>query len=91
MTDPLNYKNKIMIKTSKPQSRIRPRMRKESIHPFDYNHFILPYSCEDCSHFASETVSCTLGLNALNHLASTQKRSYELSGQMALCRFQEID
>ncbi len=91
MTDQQSHENKTMKKSLAAQRRIRPSMRKESIHPFDYNHFILPYSCEECSHFASETQSCTLGLNALNHLASTQKKTYELSGQMALCRFQEID
>ena len=91
MIDEQSRENKILKKSSKSQQRIRPSMRKESIHPFDYNHFILPYACEDCSHFASENQSCTLGLNALNHLASAQKKTYELSGQMALCRFQEID
>ena len=91
MTDDQNRENKTVKKFSKPQERIRPSMRKELIHPSDYNQFILPYACEDCSHFASQTQSCTFGLNAYNHLASTQKKSYELSGQIALCRFQEID
>ena len=84
-------KNEALLKSRKSKPRTRPSMRKEFIHPYDYNHFILPYACEECSHFRSENQSCTLGLNAQNHLAATQRKTYELSGHMALCRFQEID
>ncbi len=79
------------IMKKKSQPRLRPSMRKEAIHPADYNRYRFPYACEDCSHFASLTTTCTLGLNPTPHLASTQKKTYELSGHMALCRFQEID
>ncbi len=84
-------KNCSLLKNQKTQNRIRSSMRKESIHPRDFNNYILPYNCEECSHFATGTTSCTLGLNTLNHLLETQKKSYALSGHMALCRFQEID
>ena len=77
--------------TKKTAPRIRPSMKKEAILASDYNKFILPFSCEECSHFHSEDATCTLGLTTLPHLEITQKKSYELSGAMALCRFQEID
>ncbi len=78
------------LKTKSPP-RLRPSMRREAIHPVDYARYRLPYACEDCSHFASKTTTCTLGLNPAPHLAETQKKNYEISGHMALCRFQEID
>ncbi|MFZ3230483.1 MAG: hypothetical protein WA160_09795 [Pseudobdellovibrio sp.] len=77
--------------TEKSPRRIRPSIKKETILASDYNKYILPFSCEECSHFASETTTCTLGLNTFPHLKSTQQKSYNVSGQMALCRFQEID
>ncbi len=89
---PQSSLNKSQSKSqSKSQPRLRPSMRREAIHPADYNKYTLPYSCEDCSHFASETTTCTLGLNPIPHLTMTQKKSYFISGHMALCRFQEID
>lgn len=84
-------KNKLFLKSVSSSQRIRPTMRKETIHPTDYNHLNLPYSCEECSHFVEKNKSCTLGLNTFYHLAEIQKKTYHLSGQMALCRFQEID
>ncbi len=83
--------NKSVSKVKKTMKRIRPSMKKETILAADYNRLILPFSCEDCSHFSMENTSCTLGLNPIPHLAATQKKTFELSGQMALCRFQEID
>ena len=83
--------NNLHSTTNKTPPRIRPRMRREAIHPADYNAYAMPYSCEQCSHFASASATCTFGLNPIPHLALTQKKSYELSGHMALCRFQEID
>jgi hypothetical protein len=75
----------------KTVKRIKPSIKKETILASDYNHYILPFSCEECSHFSSENIACTLGLNPIHHLEITQKKSYHLSGTMALCRFQEID
>ncbi len=87
----VKQKNKPQIKSIKSQPRLRPSMRKEFIHPADFNKYNLPYACEQCSHFAGQTSTCTLGLNTNPHLAESQKKSYLLGGQMALCRFQEID
>lgn len=66
-------------------------MKKDAIQARDFNTFKIPYACEDCSHFASETTKCTLGFNTANHLRAFAIQSYELSGKMAQCRFLEID
>ncbi|MBC7464616.1 MAG: hypothetical protein H7256_01370 [Bdellovibrio sp.] len=78
-------------RSKKTAPRIRPSMKKESILASDYNKYILPFSCEECSHFHREDVTCTFGLTTYPHLQTTQQKSYALSGSMALCRFQEID
>lgn len=82
-----NAKNPI----KQSSARIRPSMKKDVIHPRDFNAFKIPYACEDCSHFASETTKCTLGFNTANHLRANSLHSYELSGKIAQCRFLEID
>lgn len=75
----------------KTPSRIRPSMKKDVIHPRDFNAFKIPYACEDCSHFASATKTCTLGFNTEPHLRENANKSYQLSGKIAQCRFLEID
>ena len=84
-------KNRSLSASKKTAKRIRPSIKKESILASDYNRFTLPFSCEECSHFSNEKTLCTLGLYSFPHLENTQRKSFELSGQMALCRFQEID
>ncbi len=80
------------IKTSrKSPKRLRSSIKKDAIHPALYNRLKLPWSCDDCSHFDHKNESCTLGYNAAHHRKSQQKFEYEMSGQFALCRFQEID
>lgn len=76
---------------SKTPKRIGSSLKKESIHPADYNQYTLPFACEDCSHFIIENKSCSLGLPSEVHQREYQKKSYELSGKVALCRSQEID
>lgn len=71
--------------------RIRPSIKKDPIHPHDYLKYKLPMSCEECSHFKSSNISCTLGFRTDPHLKKNQILSYEISGKVALCRFQEID
>lgn len=80
---------KIPLKQS--SARIRPSMKKDVIQARDFNAYKIPFACEDCSHFASETTTCTLGFNTANHLRATSLHSYELSGKIAQCRFLEID
>jgi len=80
------------VKSSKKTvKRIKPSIRREAIAAADYNRYVLPFSCEECSHFSTEKLACTLGLYSTPHLEKNQRHDYELSGQMALCRFQEID
>ena len=79
------------MKAKKTPPRIRPSIKKDAIHPRDYNHYRLPYSCEECSHFSMSQETCTLGFQTEPHLKRNQLHSYLLSGKMALCRFQEID
>lgn len=76
---------------NKSSKRLRSSIKKDPVHPSSYNNYKLPWSCDDCSHFAHETESCTLGYNSLNHRRVQQKFDYELGGHYALCRFQEID
>ena len=75
----------------KPSTRIRPSMKKDVIQAKDFNHFNIPFACEDCSHFASLTKTCTLGFKTEPHLRENALKSYELSGKTAQCRFLEID
>ncbi|MBX9768749.1 MAG: hypothetical protein K2X47_15860 [Bdellovibrionales bacterium] len=49
------------------------------------------FCCENCTHFAPQAQVCTLGYNAQNHLLETQRKLYDMGGQVALCRFLEID
>ena len=78
-------------KPKKQPKRIGSSIKKDGISAEAYNKYNLPYSCEDCSHFKSENETCTLGLPTEPHLKRNQTYSYNLSGKMALCRFQEID
>ena len=71
--------------------KLRVSIRKDGVNPSDYNNYNLPWSCEDCSHFAHETKSCTIGYDTRNTLREIQKHSYELSGKFAVCRCIEID
>lgn len=76
---------------SKSPKRLGSSIRKDAIHPADYNRYKLPWACEDCSHFKSAGESCTLGFPTAPHLRRNQILSYNLSGKVALCRLQEID
>lgn len=78
-------------KSKRSPKRIRPSIKKDGVHPEIYNRLKLPWSCDDCCHFDRQQEACTLGYNAENHRKAFQKIQYDLSGQFALCRFQEID
>jgi len=73
------------------KKQARQSIKKDVIHPEDFLNMKLMYSCEDCSHFASEEQECSIGFWSRNHLRKSQLKNYNLSGQMALCRFMEID
>jgi hypothetical protein len=74
----------------KRQRRGRKSMRTERIHPGDWSKLNLIYACEQCSHYSFSQSFCTMGYVA-QHKMEDQKKAYELSGFISLCRFQEID
>ncbi|MGZ3769644.1 MAG: hypothetical protein ACXVCP_08595 [Bdellovibrio sp.] len=76
---------------AKSQPRIRPSIKKDTVNPSDFLNYDTRFSCEDCSHFDSDKVVCTIGYNPAHHLKEEQKHQYLLSGNMAFCRFLEID
>ncbi len=73
------------------QTRINPSIKKDGIHPAAYMKYKLPWACEDCVYFAPETEKCILGYITEPHRRDNQRKSYEMSGKVALCRFLEID
>jgi hypothetical protein len=75
----------------KTPPRLRPSIHHDAINPTDYMKYTLPWACEDCSHYSAGKDLCTLGFETKWHKKAEQQRSYELSGRVALCRFQEID
>lgn len=75
-------------KTPKP---LRQSIKKDRVHPSDFMSLNIPYACEDCSHFNPELKTCTIGFWTKNHLRQQQLKSYFMSGEMAVCRFMEID
>ncbi|NUN07005.1 MAG: hypothetical protein HUU57_14750 [Bdellovibrio sp.] len=86
MTGISNKKGKV-----KSASRLTASIKKDKVHPSDYLNYDTRFSCEDCSHFDSEKQLCTLGYNPIHHLKATQTEQFFLAGNMAFCRFLEID
>jgi hypothetical protein len=80
-----------MKKVKSTPKRLNTSIKFDAIHPKDYLRFDLRMSCEDCTHFNHGNETCTLGYVTQWHRAEFQKKSYELTGRVALCRFQEID
>jgi hypothetical protein len=71
--------------------KINPSIRKDGIHPADYMKYKLPWACEDCVYFNEGKERCILGYIQDPHLRENLKKSYEMSGKVSLCRFQELD
>lgn len=69
----------------------RRTMRLDRVSAKDLLAHDVRFSCEDCSHFAPNAKICTLGLPAASYLRETQRKTHEITGHMALCRFLEID
>lgn len=84
-------KSKTRPPTPKTPPRLHASIKKEAVNPTDYLNFETRFSCEDCSHFDDLKILCTLGYNPQYHLKAVQTRQYELAGNMAFCRFLEID
>lgn len=89
---PAQPKNSADKKFNTPTpKRLRTSIRFDAVNPSDYMKYDFRFACEDCTHFNVENENCTLGYNSFWHRKDFQKKSYELSGKMALCRFLEID
>jgi hypothetical protein len=71
--------------------RIHPSIKKDGVNPSDFLKYDFRSACEDCSHFDSLKILCTLGYNTAPHLKTQQLHDYETSGKIAQCRFLEID
>jgi hypothetical protein len=74
-----------------PTQPIRRSVVYDPIHPRDWRQLDIVFTCEQCSHFAPATASCTIGYVAEQHMRATQEKQYALSGRVAFCRFSEID
>jgi hypothetical protein len=77
--------------SAKTPKKLQPSIRHDPVHPVDFNKYILPWACEDCTHYDPTRDLCTIGYNSKWHKREYQQKTYELSGRMSLCRFQEID
>lgn len=63
----------------------------DTIHPRDLRELDIIFCCEQCSYFAPETKTCTIGYEADKHTRDVQMKHYALTGKVAFCRFTEID
>ncbi len=81
----------MVIKTLKTPRRIRPSIKKDKVNAHDYQNYDHRFSCDDCSHFDSDNTRCTLGYISVHHRKAQQNIDFLMSGQLAFCRFHEID
>jgi hypothetical protein len=70
--------------------RQRRRIKLDRVNPQDLTKFATRFFCNDCSHFDSQGVKCTMGY-VPQHTEKEQMALYNLTGHMAFCRFLEID
>lgn len=84
-------KTVIKSSTKNQTRRIHPSIKKDPMTAYDYLHYDFRFACEDCSHFAIESGTCSIGYNTAPHRKAQQQHDFELGGRMALCRFHEID
>jgi len=91
IVEPKVHPNTAPKSKHKSAPRLHASIKKDTVAPADYLRFDTRFSCEDCSHFDSAQVQCTIGYNPLHHLKAVQTHQYELAGNMAFCRFLEID
>lgn len=75
----------------KSPPRLTASIKKDRVNPVDFQKYETRFACEDCSHFDGEKIVCTIGYNPSHHLRAEQFHQYTLAGNMAFCRFLEID
>lgn len=78
------------VKKTTPR-RINASIKRDNVSAADYLRYENRWSCDECSHFDSLSEKCTLGYETSHHRLAEQRRSFELSGKIAFCRFHEID
>ncbi len=71
--------------------RINQSIKRDTVSAHDYNAYDHRWSCDECTHFNSAAETCTLGYETSHHRLAEQKRSFEISGKIAFCRFHELD
>lgn len=79
------------MQNQKKNKKLYASIKKDGINPKDYMKYETRFSCDECSHFDHVAEKCSLGYNSQPHRKANQIKQYELSGNMALCRFHEID
>ena len=77
--------------SARTPKRLRQSIRFDAINPSDYLKYKLASSCEECTHFHHEEQRCTLGYETKWDRQDFQEKSYLLKGEIAICRFMEID
>lgn len=70
--------------------RHRRRIKLDRVRPSDLSTYEVRFFCDDCSHYDQSHRRCTMGYVA-QHTREEQMALYNLTGQMAFCRFLEID
>ena len=80
-----------MSKKGFTAKRIRKGIKLDRVSAQDYSQYDFIFACEQCSHFCSESETCTIGYQASQHRRELQMKRFNHTGHMALCRFIEID
>lgn len=70
--------------------RQRRHIKLDRVNPQDLAKYNVRFFCDDCSHYDQTHRLCTMGYVA-QHTRERQMALYNLTGQMAFCRFLEID
>jgi len=68
----------------------RRHIKLDRVNPQDLARYTVRFFCDDCSHYDRSNARCTMGYVA-QHTHAKQMALYNLTGQMAFCRFLEID
>lgn len=78
------------VKPAYTPQRVRRGMKTDRVNWGDLQKYQPQVFCDDCIHFDAPQKHCTMGYAPL-HTRSEQMAQYELTGEMAFCRFCEIN
>ena len=76
-----------MQKKGYTPKRIRRSIKMDRVQASDFRAYDFIYACEQCSHFSAKDAQCTIGYPSHLHRREAQLKKYNLTGHMALCRF----